>query len=116
DGDKHGPFSKLMVIELCGDDQSLWDLAERSVKNALEARLQLWTSTKLCLLAYEEVLSQKETQTSSSAPSLIFCCGSSCLACRSGKNSLKVFGQFCWLFLYKVSKLGRACIEHREML
>ena len=42
DGDEHGPLSRRMIADLCGDDASRWDEAAQAAEDALRARLLLW--------------------------------------------------------------------------
>ncbi len=44
DGDEHGPMALRMVSELCGDDETKWQQAERAAVAALAARLHFWDS------------------------------------------------------------------------
>lgn len=43
DGEQHTPMAMQMLIDLCGDDQSMWDSCAETVRTALQARLRLWT-------------------------------------------------------------------------
>lgn len=42
DGEQHTPMAMQMLIDLCGDDQSMWDACAGTVNAALQARLTLW--------------------------------------------------------------------------
>jgi hypothetical protein len=42
DGEQHTPMAMQMLIDLCGDDQSMWDACAGTVSTALEARVALW--------------------------------------------------------------------------
>jgi hypothetical protein len=42
DGDEHGPIASRLIQSLCGDDESLWKIAEEAAVNSLEARRTLW--------------------------------------------------------------------------
>ncbi|MFD5461947.1 DUF3050 domain-containing protein [Kitasatospora sp. NPDC127059] len=44
DGEQHTPMAMQMLIDLCGDDQAVWDSCAETVRAALEARLRLWTA------------------------------------------------------------------------
>ena len=47
DGDEHGPMATEMVQVICGDDQDKWREATDTVKEALQARINLWTRIEL---------------------------------------------------------------------
>jgi pyrroloquinoline quinone (PQQ) biosynthesis protein C len=51
DGEEHGPMAEQMISELCGNDETKWQEAEKAAKQALEARLALWDSISLQLKA-----------------------------------------------------------------
>jgi hypothetical protein len=42
DGEQHTPMAMQMLIDLCGDDQSMWDACAGTVNTALQARVALW--------------------------------------------------------------------------
>jgi len=42
DGDHHSNLAYQMTSELCGDDNNKWDEATEAVKEALQARIELW--------------------------------------------------------------------------
>jgi hypothetical protein len=42
DGEDHGPLSRQMVAELCGDDPALWKESLQAAEDAIRARLALW--------------------------------------------------------------------------
>ncbi len=42
DGDEHGPMALRMIAELCGNDPTKWQEAERAAIFALESRLRFW--------------------------------------------------------------------------
>jgi hypothetical protein len=42
DGEQHTPMAMQMLIDLCGDDQAMWDACAGTVCTALEARVALW--------------------------------------------------------------------------
>ncbi|CAK0762169.1 DUF3050 domain-containing protein [Gammaproteobacteria bacterium] len=42
DEGKHGPFSRLLVNRLCGDQETLWKEAEEIARTSLKARIDLW--------------------------------------------------------------------------
>jgi hypothetical protein len=44
DGDHHSHLAYQMTSELCGDDDNKWAEAEVAVKEALQARINLWDS------------------------------------------------------------------------
>jgi len=42
DGEEHGPMGRAMLMELCGDDELMWEEATLAARGALEARIALW--------------------------------------------------------------------------
>lgn len=42
DGDHHGPMAARMINEICGDDDSNWQIAEDAAVGSLKSRLALW--------------------------------------------------------------------------
>ena len=42
DGDEHGPMATRLLQSLCGDDDELWEMAERAAVSCLLARQELW--------------------------------------------------------------------------
>jgi hypothetical protein len=42
DGEQHTPMAMQMLIDLCGEDQDMWDACAATVNTALEARVALW--------------------------------------------------------------------------
>ncbi len=42
DGEDHGPLSRAMVQDLCGDDPAQWEAAAQAAEDAIRARIQLW--------------------------------------------------------------------------
>jgi hypothetical protein len=42
DGEQHTPMAMQMLIDLCGEDQKMWDACAETVNTALEARVALW--------------------------------------------------------------------------
>lgn len=42
DGDEHGPLSKKMIAELCGEDDRKWEEVLEVAQSSLHARLKLW--------------------------------------------------------------------------
>jgi hypothetical protein len=42
DGDEHGPMASRLMQSLCGQDESLWAIAEKAAVNSLKARRELW--------------------------------------------------------------------------
>lgn len=42
DGDEHGPMATRLLQSLCGDDDELWEMAERAAGSCLLARQELW--------------------------------------------------------------------------
>ncbi|MGW2398561.1 DUF3050 domain-containing protein [Kitasatospora sp. NPDC001664] len=43
DGEQHTPMAMQMLIDLNGDDQAKWDACAETVRQALAARVRLWT-------------------------------------------------------------------------
>ena len=46
DGEQHTPMAMQMLIDLCGDDDAMWDACAATVNQALEAREALWTAIR----------------------------------------------------------------------
>ena len=42
DEEHHGPMADRLILDLCGDDQALWQEAENAARDALQQRLDLW--------------------------------------------------------------------------
>jgi len=42
DGDEHGPMAQQLLVSICGDEETQWQLAEQTAVNSLESRRQLW--------------------------------------------------------------------------
>jgi hypothetical protein len=42
DGEQHTPMAMQMLIDLCGDDDQMWDQCAETMQVALEARFALW--------------------------------------------------------------------------
>ena len=49
DGEQHTPMAMQMLIDLCGDDQTKWDECASTVRQALQARVALWTAIETSL-------------------------------------------------------------------
>ena len=49
DGEQHTPMAMQMLIDLCGDDDAMWDACAATVNQALEAREALWTAIRASL-------------------------------------------------------------------
>ncbi|MDB4655982.1 DUF3050 domain-containing protein [Flavobacteriales bacterium] len=47
DGDEHGPMALEMMNAICGNDAKKWHEATQAVKEALQARINLWTRIEL---------------------------------------------------------------------
>ena len=44
DGDEHGPMAIKLISKLCGKNQTKWEEALTTAKNALKMRIKLWDS------------------------------------------------------------------------
>ena len=42
DGEEHGPMAQVLLQDLCGDDDAMWDEATTAARDALPARVNLW--------------------------------------------------------------------------
>jgi len=47
DGDSHGPLGERLICDLCGTDESRWQVAEEAALHALEVRKNLWDAIQL---------------------------------------------------------------------
>jgi len=63
DEGKHGPFSRLLVNRLCGDQETLWKEAEEIARTSLKARIDLWDAILSDILSNQTVARSEDFQT-----------------------------------------------------
>ncbi|TKD64993.1 DUF3050 domain-containing protein [Flavobacterium sp. ASW18X] len=56
DGDEHGPLALKMITELCGEDEHKWQEVLQVSKEALQQRINLWSSIAAQLKENKEKL------------------------------------------------------------